>query len=149
MKKFILCALFLLASCISAEERGFRGLVKWIDPHARHMRWVDEDVFMLNGMVLDWPLPPDAESGTCLLLIASPRENEPQARFRMLVTLGIATISHNWESGRYAFMVFKVPDERFWTSVAVTAISGDGHVDLSAFEVNQSACRTFRSRYKW
>lgn len=145
MKKLILCALFLFSGCIYAEERTFRRLVNSVDARARPMRWMDEDVFMLNGMILDWPLPLEAESGTCLLLIASPRENEPPARFRLMATLGPAILSNGRESGRYAFLVLRVPDERLWASVIVTAISGDGHVDLSAFEVNQSACRTLRS----
>ncbi len=141
MKKFIFYAFFLLSlsACASVEEARFNRFLNSIDNHARPIRWVDEDVFMVEGMTLDWPLPPQGWAGDCLLFVASSREGDrPELALSVFIDWDLAIPGRR--RGNYAFVIFKRPLEARSASVNVTSIKGQGGVNLSAYILGRSVC---------
>ncbi|MBI2099434.1 hypothetical protein HYT45_03435 [Candidatus Uhrbacteria bacterium] len=142
MKKTALLVLFL-ASCVSAEEARFNRLLNSIDARARPIRWVDEDVFMLEGMTLDWPLPPQGWSGDCLLFVTSPREGD-QPELTISIFWRFEVEVSGKKAGNYAFVLYGRPSLTDNISVNVTSVKGQGGIYLSAYVLGSSVCREQR-----
>ena len=142
MRNVIFLSVFFALGCGGNVKTGrFNGIVASYDTHAWIMPWVNEAVFLPEGLPYDLSLPRSVRGGDCLLVIASAVDWPETGRVYLSARRNRIPLGRARWSKPHAYIVFQTPEtNHFETGIFLTALEGEGRVHLSAFRLRDRAC---------
>lgn len=144
MRNLVFLSVFFALGCGGRAKAGrFNGIVASYDARAWIVPWINEAVFLPEGLPYDVSLPESVRGGDCLLVIASVVDGLETGSVSLSARRNRIPLGRARWSKPHAYVVFQTPEtNHFETGIFLTAVGGEGKVNLSAFRLRGRACRS-------